>query len=140
MATAGIAYVFKQDILQGNADLEANTHNIALYQDTSDLAPSQATYGTATNEVGSSGDYSAGGSAVTNGTVAIDGTTAHWTPTADLSWTGVTFDVGAALLYDTTNANAAVACFTFTTQSVSNGTFSLQMPTDNGTTGLIRIA
>ena len=46
----------------------------------------------------------------------------------------------AVLLYNSTQSNKAVAVYTFGSQTVTAGNFSLTMPTDDGTTGLIRIA
>jgi hypothetical protein len=96
----------------------------------------------ATASLGASGNYTAGGENVTNANApALDGATAHWTPSASVSWTNLTssgaFD--AALLYNSSQANRAVAVFTFSSQSVTAGNFSLTMPTNNGSTGLIRI-
>ena len=47
----------------------------------------------------------------------------------------------AVLLYNDSNtAKAAVAVFTFGSQSVTAGTFNLTMPTNDLTTGLLRIS
>jgi hypothetical protein len=45
------------------------------------------------------------------------------------------------LLYNDTNAtDKSVAVYTFTAQTVAAGTFSLTMPTNDASTGLLRIA
>ena len=79
---------------------------------------------------------------MSNGTPAYDAVNdaSHWTPTADVSWSGVTLSTDCALLYNAGKANRAVAVFTFGTQQVTNGTFTLKMPTDDGANGLVRIA
>jgi hypothetical protein len=70
------------------------------------------------------------------------GIVAFWTPSASLAWTGVTiaaFD--AMLLYnDSITAKNAVAVFTFGSQTVTAGNFTLTMPTNDLTTGLIRLS
>jgi hypothetical protein len=88
-------------------------------------------------------NYTAGGVAVTNATVpAADGTTAHWTPSASIVYTDVTLATAfdAVLLYNSTQGDKAVAVFTFGSQTITAGTFTLTMPTNDGTTGLLRLA
>jgi len=119
----------------------ADQFKMALFLATASLGASTTTYST-TGELAASGNYTAGGENVTNANApALDGATAHWTPSASVSWTNLTssgaFD--AALLYNSSQANRAVAVFTFSSQSVTAGNFSLTMPTNNGSTGLIRI-
>lgn len=138
--TAGLCTSYKKDMLDGKHDLGGtDVFKFALYESTATIGPSTTAY-TSTGEV-SSTNYTAGGAAVTNGTPALDGTTAHWTPTASVSWSNVSFSTDCALLYNDTDAgDAAIASFTFTEQTVTNGSFTLNMPTDDGTTGLIRVA
>jgi len=140
--TAGICNSYKTDMLTGKHNLGGtDVFKLALYDPTATIDPTITAY-TATGEVSSAG-YTAGGAAVTNGTPAYDAVNgaAHWTPTADVQWTGVTFSTDCALLYNDTDAGkAAIAVFTFTSQTVTNGTFTLQMPVDDGATGLIRVA
>lgn len=136
----GITSAFKRDVMKARHNLDTAVIKFALYLSTATISPATAAY-TATGEV-SSANYTAGGQACTNGTVALDGTTGHWTPTADVVWNNVTFDTDCALAYnddDTSGPDASIAVYTFTEQSVVNGSFTLQMPTDNGTTGLVRI-
>jgi hypothetical protein len=44
------------------------------------------------------------------------------------------------VLYNSTQSNKQVSVHTFSSQNVTASDFSLTMPTNNGTTGLIRIA
>lgn len=105
-----------------------------------------------TNEVSNSGSYSAGGVAVTWITPSQNApttttnaqSTAYSTLTASVvvtSFTATAFD--AVLLYNATAgrtpANCAVSVHTFGSQSITSGTFTLTMPTNDQTTGLIRI-
>lgn len=96
-----------------------------------------------TGEVSGSG-YSAGGVAVTNGTdPTLDTTTAIWTPTASIVYTGVTLSTAfdAVLIYNDTSATKlAVSVHTFGSQTVTSGTFTLTMPANSAAAALIRIA
>jgi hypothetical protein len=100
-----------------------------------------------TGELAGTGNYTQGGIAVTNANAPANtggtGIVAFWTPSASLSWANLTssgaFD--AMLLYNASNtAKNAVAVFTFGSQSVTAGTFTLTMPTNDLTNGLIRIS
>lgn len=97
-----------------------------------------------TGELAGSGNYTQGGAAITNATAPnTSGTTAFWTPSASLSWAALTssgsFD--ALLIYnDTSTGKLAVSVHTFGAQSVTAGTFTLTMPTNDATNALIRVA
>lgn len=110
----------------------------ALYLATATLGAATTAY-SATGEASGTG-YSAGGVAVTNANVpAATGTTTFWTPSASFAWTTVTLTaVDTVLIYNSSQANRAVAVFTFGSQSVTAANFSLTMPTNDATTGLIR--
>jgi len=100
----------------------------------------------ATGEVGNSGSYSAGGVTVANATAPANtggtGVVTFWTPSASVSvttFTAAAFD--AAVLYNSSNtAGNACAVFTFGSQSITAGTFTLTMPTNDLTTGLLRLS
>ena len=89
-------------------------------------------------------NYTAGGVAVTTATAPqLDTTTAHFTPSTSIVYSNVTLSVAfdAVLIYNDTSATKlAVSVHTFGSQTVTAGDFTLTMPTDDGTTGLIRIA
>ena len=149
--TAAVCSSFKRELLTGHhafgttvtrGATTADTFKLALFLASATINASTTAYST-TGELAATGNYTAGGVTLTNGTApTLDGTTAHWTPSASASWTALTssgaFD--AALLYNDTQADRSVAVFTFSSQSISAGDFTLTMPTNNGTTGLIRIA
>ena len=142
MSTAAICNSFKKEILDGVHDLGvADAYKIAVYTTTATNSATTTVF-SVTNEVGNSGDYVSGGKTC-NPTAGLKSPTlttgtGHWTP-QETSWTGVSFTTDNVLLHKATGGNA-VAVFTFASQTVTNGTFTLQMPVDNGTTGLIRIA
>lgn len=97
---------------------------------------------TGTTEV-SGTNYTAGGVTVTNATApTATGTTAFWTPSASFAWTTVTLATAfdCVLIYNSTQGNKAVSTHTFGSQTVSAGNFTLTMPTNDATNGLIRLA
>ena len=120
----------------------ADTFKAALYLTSATVNASTTAY-SASNEVSGTG-YSAGGVTVTFGTAPnSSGTTSFLTPSASITYTTVTLATSfdAMLLYNNTNAGKnSVAVYTFTAQTVAAGTFSLTMPTNDASTGLLRIA
>lgn len=152
--TQGIAKSFRVELLNGihafgtsvvRAGTGADTFKMALYLTTATI-DSTATAYTATGELAATGNYTAGGVTVTNATAPANtggtGVVAFWTPSASVSWTALTssgaFD--CALLYNSTQGNKAVAAFTFGSQTVTAGNFSLSMPTNDLSTALIRLS
>ena len=119
----------------------ADSFKGALYLASATRNASDTVYNT-TGELAGTGNYTQGGVAITWIAPTLDGTTAHTTPNASLSWTALTssgaFD--ALLIYNDTQGDKAVSVHTFSSQNVTAANFSLTMPTNNGTTGLIRIA
>ena len=118
-----------------------DTIKAALYLATGSYGVGTTAY-SVTNEVGNSGSYSAGGITVTNATAPTnDGTTGYWTPSASLqatTFTATAFD--ACLIYNSTQSNRAIAVYNFGSQTITAGTFTLTMPTNNGSLGLLRIS
>lgn len=112
----------------------------ALYLVTATVNATTTVY-SSSNEVTGTG-YTAGGVAVTNATdPSVSGTTAIWTPSASLVYTTVTLSTAfdAVLIYNSTQSNKAVSVHTFGSQTVTAGTFTLTMPTNDASNALIRI-
>lgn len=145
-----IATSFKSEALMGHhalgtsvvrAGTGADTLKSALYLASATTGASNTAY-TATGEVSGSG-YSAGGVTVTNATApTTSGTTAYWTPSATISFGTVTLATSfdATMLYNSTQSNKAIGVFTFGATTVTAGAFSLTMPTNDSSTGLVRLA
>jgi hypothetical protein len=118
----------------------------ALYLTTATVNASTTAY-SASNEVSGTG-YSAGGVAVTFGTPptatnsSATAGVAFVTPSASITYTTVTLTTAfdAVLIYNSTQSNKAVSVHTFGSQTVTAGTFTLTMPANTTTTGLIRLA
>jgi intracellular septation protein A len=119
----------------------ADTFKAALYLTTATVSAATTAY-SVTNEVSGAG-YSAGGVAVTFGTApSSTSTTAFITPSASITYTSVTLATAfdCVLIYNSTQSNKAVSVHTFGSQTVTAGTFTLTMPTNDASTGLIRLA
>jgi len=112
-----------------------------------------ATYNAGTTAYSTTGEvtgtnYTPGGITVTNGTSPLStnaSTTAgvaYWTPTSSLTYTNVTLSTAfdAVLIYNSSKSNKAVSVHTFGSQTVTAGTFTLTMPSNTTTTGLLRLA
>jgi hypothetical protein len=118
----------------------------ALYLVTATVNASTTAY-SAVDEVSGAG-YSAGGVAVTFGTpptatnASATAGVAFVTPSASITYTTVTLATAfdAVLIYNSTQADKAVSVHTFGSQTVTAGTFTLTMPTNNTTDALIRLA
>lgn len=119
----------------------ANTLKAALYLVSATTGAGNAAY-TATGEV-SGTNYSAGGVTVTHATAATSsGTTAIWTPSASIVYTTVTLSTAfdAVMIYDSSRTNASIGVYTFGSQTVTAGTLTLTMPTNDASNALVRIA
>ena len=147
--TQSMCTSFMGELLTGTHNFTTgtgDTFKAALYETT-------ATYNAATTAYSTSGEvtgsgYSPGGVTVTNGTSPLSTNTsatagvAYWTPSASLTYTSVTLTTAfdAVLIYNSSKSNKAVSVHTFGSQTVTAGTFTLTMPTNNTTNALLRLA
>jgi len=148
--TQAMCTSFKGELLTGThnfgtgvvrASTAADTFKAALYLASATIDASTTAY-TATGEV-SGTNYSAGGVTVTFGTApSTSGTTAFVTPSASITYSAVTLSTAfdCVLIYNSTQSNKAVSVHTFGSQTVTAGTFTLTMPVNDASTGLIRLA
>lgn len=94
---------------------------------------------TASDEVTGTG-YTAGGNNLTNNANGTAGTTA-FVDFQDTSWTSATFSADGCEIYNTNAANAVVYVGDFGgAKSVTGGTFTVQFPTANATSAVLRLA
>ena len=134
--TQALANTFKEDLMDTTANLEANTLKVALYDNTATLSSATTAYATANEVTGT--NYTAGGEAMTGMAVTLDGSTAIF-DTDNVSWANATITAQAALIYNNSLSNAAIAVLDFGGNKTStNGTFEIQMPNANASTALIR--
>jgi hypothetical protein len=140
--TQAMATSFKQELMQALHNFNSsggNTFKIALYTSSATLGASTTAY-SATNEVATGGNYSAGGNTLTAVTPTSSGTTA-FTDFADTTWTSATITANGALIYNNTNSNRAVAVLAFGGDKTStNGDFTIVFPTPDASNAIIRIA
>lgn len=137
--SAGISGVAKQAGL--SAVVDGKSLKAALYLASATTGPTNTAY-TATGEV-SGTNYSAGGVSVTNAnTAGLTSTTTFWTPSASIVFTTVTLATAfdAVMIYSTTDTNRNIEVITIGSQTVTAGTLTLTMPTNDSSTGLFRIA
>lgn len=141
---------FKTELLKGCHDFTlttGDTFKLALYTNSASFTAATTAY-TATNEVGASGSYSAGGGTLTNITATSSGTTA-FTDFADLTFTSATITARGALIYNTTPnttssaglTNPTVVVLDFGADKTSTaGDFTIVFPTADASNAIIRIA
>ena len=133
---------FKVQLMTGTHNFTTSTGDvfkIALYQSTANLSATTTAY-TSSDECPSTGNYSAGGQALTNVTPTSSGTTAY-TDFDDETWANATITANGALIYNSSAANAAVCVLAFGGDKTStNGDFTIVFPTADASNAIIRIA
>jgi hypothetical protein len=133
----GLTDSFKQQILLGEHDLEADVLKMALYTAAADLNQSTTVYGV-TNEVVGTG-YTAGGNTLVDVTVKLSGSTAY-VSFDNPSWNPANFTARCALIYNSSKSNKSIAVLDFGSDKTSTTTFTVQLPADTATSALIRIS
>lgn len=136
--TQAMATSFKSEILQEGHNLAngGDTIKIALYTSSATLDADTTAY-SATNEVSGTG-YTAGGETLTNQLVSTASGSAYF-DADDPTWTSASFTAAGALIYNSTNANKAIAVLNFGGDfTVSSGTFRIVFPAA-GASAIIRI-
>ena len=142
--TSAICTSFKVELLKGVHDFTAttgDTFKIALYTSSATLGASTTAFTTSNEITNSSGTaYTSGGATLTSVTPTTDSTTAVC-DFADVSFTSASFTANGALIYNSSESNAAGAVIAFgSDKTVSSGTFTIQFPTAGATTAIIRLA
>ena len=140
---------FKVEILDGihafgttvvRAATTADTFKIALYTSSATLGASTTAYSTS-NEVPSTGNYSAGGNTLTVSQVPTSTGTTAFLDFADTTWSNATITANGALIYNSTQADKAVAVLAFGGDKTStSGDFTVIFPTADASNAIIRIA
>jgi hypothetical protein len=135
---------FKKELLTATHKFQnsgGHTFYVSLYDNTATLDATTTVY-TTSGELAAAGGYSTGGQALTaNIDPATSGTTAYTSWTTNPSWTSATFTSYGALIYNSSVSNKAVAVLDFGgAKPVSSGTFTIQLPTNDSTHAILRIA
>ncbi len=141
MITQTACTVFKSNMLKGLENFNAGTpytYKIALYNALANLNDATLAY-TTDNEVTGSG-YTAGGVVLTPSTILsdTDSNTAYLS-FANVTWSPANFTCRGALVYNSTT-NAAVFVLNFGSDKVATTSFTVQFPTANSTSAILRIS
>jgi hypothetical protein len=140
--TQSLCTSFKVDLLAGTMDFTAgtgDTFKMALYTSSATLGPTTTAY-TATNEISGTG-YTAGGNTLIVSQSPTSGGTTAFISFTNTTWNSASFTCRGALIYNSTDANKAVAVFYFgSDKTVSSGTFTVSFPVADSTNAVIRIA
>ena len=143
ITTNAICNSFKKELLEGTHNFKSsggNSFKLALYTSSATLGKSTTSF-TTDNQVGATGQYASGGSALTNGGTSLSSETAL-VDFADLSFTGVSLTARGALIYnDTASGDPAVCVLNFgSDKTATSGTFTIQFPAFSSSAAIIRIA
>jgi hypothetical protein len=141
---------FKVEILNGihafgsaviRATAAPDVFKLALYTSSATLGAATTAY-TTSDEVSSSGtNYTAGGLTLTVSQVPTSTGTTAFLDFDDLTFPSATLTARGALIYNATQSNKAVAVLDFGSDKTSTaGNFTIQFPTANSTSAILRIA
>jgi|TARA_R110000751_G_scaffold142611_1_gene246034 hypothetical protein len=147
--SSAVCSSFKQELLEGKHSFESSgggSFKIALFTSSASLGAATTDYSTSneiSNTAGSA--YSAGGAALTNTGVGLTSTTA-FTDFSDVSWSSASFTANGCMIYNTTtdggsSTTDSVCIVAFGgDKTVSSGTFTIQFPTNDSSSAILRLA
>ena len=133
---------FKKELMEAKHNFllsGGDTFKLAMYDNSASFTAATTAY-TTTNEVSGTG-YSAGGGTLTRIDPSSSGTTA-FTTFSDLTFSTATVTARGALIYnDTASGDPTVIVLDFGADKTSTaGDFTIQFPTADSSTAIIRIA
>lgn len=137
--TQAMSTSFKVQLLNGQQNFSANTFKLALYTSSASLDENTTAY-TATNEVASAGNYTAGGNTLTVSVTPTNTGNVAFISFANTSWANATITAAGALIYNNSQSNSAVCVLSFGGDKTStNGTFAVNFPTADASNAIIRL-
>jgi len=137
--TQGMATSFKVQLLNGQHNFSANTFKLALYTSSATINENTTVY-SATNEVASTGNYSAGGNTLSVSVTPTNTGNVAFISFSNTSWANATITANGALIYNANLSNAAVCVLAFGGDKTStNGTFAVNFPTADASNAIIRL-
>ena len=145
ITTNAITNSFKEQTFQGVHNFTPSTGDVfklALYTSAATIGADTTSYAVGIGgQVGNTGQYAAGGGALVNALVSVNGTTA-FTDFNDLSFTGVTLTAAGALIYNDTEAGDPSVCVLDFggDKTATAGTFTIQFPNANDTQAILRLS
>ena len=149
--SSAICNTFKGELLEGKHNFSSgsgHTFKIALFTSSASLGASTTDYSTSNEITNTSGSaYTAGGKALTNnGVTSSSGASVAFVDFVDAQFTSASFTANGAMIYNTTTAGGsgttdAVCILAFGGDfTASNGTFTIQFPTADTSSAIIRIS
>jgi hypothetical protein len=137
--TQAMATSFKVQLLNGQHNFSANTFKLALYTSSATINENTTAY-SATNEVPSTGNYSAGGNTLSVSVTPTNTGNVAFISFTNTSWANATITANGALIYNNSQSNAAVCVLAFGGDKTStNGTFAVNFPTADASNAIIRL-
>ena len=140
--TSAVCNSFKQEILEGEHNFTASTgdtFNLALYDSDATLSKSTTAY-TTSEELATTGGYTAKGKALTSVTPVLSTDTAIC-DFANISWTSASFTARGCLIFNDDNSDTSVCAIDFGgDKTVTSGTFTIEFPAAAASTAIIAIA
>ena len=141
--TQAMCTSFKKELMEAKHNFllsGGDTFKIALYTSSATLSAATTAY-SATNEVASSGNYSAKGNTLTRIDPSSSGTTG-FTDFADTTWSSSTITArGAVIFNEDTSGDTSVIVLDFGADKTSTaGDFTITFPTADASDAIIRIA
>ena len=137
--TQAMATSFKVQLLNGQQNFSADTFKLALYTSSATLGENTTAY-TTSNEVPSTGNYSAGGNTLSVSVTPTNSGNVAYISFSNTSWANATITANGALIYNSSQSNAAVCVLAFGGDKTStNGTFAVNFPTADASNAIIRL-
>jgi hypothetical protein len=140
MIIQGLTTSFKDEILRAVHNLPVDQIRIALYTGAANLTAETTVYTTANEVVGTG--YVAGGKVCQNVTVLTSGSLTGGTAFVSfdpVEWNPASFTCRAALIYNASKANRAIAVLNFGADKVAGPKFVVTLPANTADTALIRL-
>jgi len=132
---------FKQELFLATHNFSTsagNTFKLSLYTTVTGFSASTTNYIT-TNEASGTG-YSAGGTTLVNSTVTV-AQNVSFVSFNNATFSTATLTASCCLIYNSTQTNKAVVVLDFGGSKTStNGDFTIQFPTANSTSAVLRIS
>ena len=135
---------FRVELLQAVHNFDSDTFKIALYTGAANIGPDTVAY-TPDGETSGPG-YTVGGEVLTVSTTPTSGNNSFGAPTAYISFANVAWPVAeftarGALIYNATQSDRSVAVLDFGgDKTVAGTTFTIQFPTADANSAIVRIS
>jgi len=142
--TTAMCNSFKEELLGGVHDLDTDSLKIALIKasptGTYDATTTNYSDVTGNSDEATGTNYTAGGQVLDNPVITLTSGTAY-VDFADEVFSNLTISADGAILYNSSNANRAIAVFDFGgTVTATSGDFTIVFPTNDQNNAVIRIS